>query len=48
MMEYFAKVVYGFQPLNIFDKNSIIDVWLGPKYASESFWFFLELLILET
>ena len=33
-MEFFAKIVNGFQPLNLFAKISILDVWLGSKYAS--------------
>ena len=35
-MEVFAKIVYSFPPLTI-AKNSILDVWLGPEYASEIF-----------
>ena len=30
----FPKIVYGFQPLTIFAKSSILDVRLGSEYAS--------------
>ena len=33
-MEIFAKIVNGLQPLTIFVKNSILDVWPGYEYAS--------------
>ena len=46
-MEIFAKIVdglqpltfsaKGFQPLNIFAKRSILDVWQGSEYASDMF-----------
>ena len=32
-MEFFAKIVHGFQPLIIFAKSCILDVWLGSEYA---------------
>ena len=32
--ELFSKTVYGFQPLTIFAKSSIVDVRLGSEYAS--------------
>ena len=35
-MKVFAKIIYSFPPLTI-AKNSILDVWLGPEYASEIF-----------
>ena len=34
-MEFFAKVVNGFQPLSVFIKISILDVWLASRNASE-------------
>ena len=34
-VELFAKLVTGFQPLNVFRKCSILDVWLSSEYASE-------------
>ena len=34
-MELFAEIVNGFKSLTLFAKNSIVDVWLGSKYASE-------------
>ena len=34
-MELFAKVVNDFQPLTIFAKSYILDVWLDSEYASE-------------
>ena len=34
-MRPFAKIVNGFQPLNIFAKSSSLDVWLGCEYATE-------------
>ena len=33
-MEFYARIVNGFQPLTIFAKSSIEDVWLGSEYAS--------------
>ena len=33
-MALFAKIVNGFQPLNIFAKNQIFDVWQGSGYTS--------------
>ena len=33
-IELFEKVVNGFQPLTIFEKSSILDVWQGSEYAS--------------
>ena len=30
--ELCAKIVHGFQPLTIFGKSSILDVWMGSKY----------------
>ena len=29
----FAKIANGYKPLTIFAKTSIVDVWLGSKYA---------------
>ena len=37
MMEFFAKIVYGFCLLTIFAKSSIIDIWEGLKYVSAPF-----------
>ena len=34
-MEFLEKVVCGFYPLTISVKSTILDVWLGCKYASE-------------
>ena len=34
-MELFSKKVNGSQPLNIFAKHSISDVWQGFEYASQ-------------
>ena len=34
-MELFFKIVNGFQPLAIFAKSFVLDVWLGSEYASE-------------
>ena len=31
-----AKTVDGIQPLTIFAKRSILDVWLGCEYASDN------------
>ena len=36
MMEFFAKIVHDFWLLFIFAKNSINDVWKGPKYSSDA------------
>ena len=33
-MELFAVIVHGFQPLTIFARSFILDVWLGSEYAS--------------
>ena len=35
-MERFAKIVNAFQPLTIFEKWSILDVWQGSEYASDT------------
>ena len=35
-MECFEKIVYGFQPLIIFEKRFILDVCQGSEYALES------------
>ena len=35
-MEYFAKIVNGFETLTIFAKRSVLDVWQGFEYASSS------------
>ena len=34
MMERFAKIVNSYNPRTIFAKRSILDVWVGPEYAS--------------
>ena len=34
-MEQFAKAVNSFQPLTIFTKRSISDVWQGSEYVSD-------------
>ena len=34
-MNFFAKTVHCFLPLNIFAKSFIIDVWLSPECASD-------------
>ena len=34
-IELFAEIVNSFKSLTLFAKNSIVDVWLGSKYASE-------------
>ena len=34
--EISAKAGYGIKLLNIFEKSSISDAWLGPKYASRT------------
>ena len=34
-VELFAKLVTGFQPLNVFAKCSILDVWLSSEYTCE-------------
>ena len=33
-MERFAKIVNGLEPLPVFVKRSILDVWKGSQYAS--------------
>ena len=38
-MEFFAKIVNGFQLLTIFAKSSLLDVRLGSEYASDSYYF---------
>ena len=40
-IELFSKIVNGFPPLTILTKSSILDVWLGSGYASESLCFIL-------
>ena len=32
-IERFAKIVHGFDPLTIFKKFSILDVWQGSEYV---------------
>ena len=32
-MELFAKIFNGFPPLTVLAKSSILDIWLGSKYA---------------
>ena len=34
-MELFAKIVIIFQPLTVFRKSSILDIWQGFKCAAE-------------
>ena len=34
-MERFAKIVNGYNPLTIFGKRSILDVWQSSKYTSD-------------
>ena len=41
MMDHFAKIVNVISPLTIFAIISIIDVWQGPKYASELYFKFI-------
>ena len=36
-MKLLPKIVNAFQPLNIFTKNFILDVWQGRDYASVIF-----------
>ena len=33
-MERFEKIIEGFEPLSIFAKRSILNVWQGSEYAS--------------
>ena len=32
-MDRLAKIVYGFYPLTIFAKRSILDIWKGSEYG---------------
>ena len=32
-MEFFTKIVNGFKPLTIVERNSILDVWQGFRYT---------------
>ena len=45
-MECFDKIVYGFQPLIIFEKRSILDVCQGSEYASGKRLFLCNILCL--
>lgn len=36
-VELFVEIVYGFQPLTIFAKESVLDVWLSSESASGVF-----------
>ena len=36
MIEFFAERINGFQPWTIFTKSSILVVWLGSRYLSET------------
>ena len=47
-MEFFVEIVNGFQPLIIFAKTSILDVWQSIEYASATSNFVSLLLALET
>ena len=33
-MEHFEKIIEGFEPLTVFAKRSILNVWQSPEYAS--------------
>ena len=33
-MEHFAKIVNGFQPLTMFAKSSILNIWLSFEYTT--------------
>ena len=33
-MERFENIIEGFEPLTVFAKRSILDVWQGSEYAS--------------
>ena len=35
MTERFEKIVEGFEPLTIFAKSTIRDIWQGFKYAKQ-------------
>ena len=35
-MERLVNIVNGFKPLSIFARSSILDVWQGAEYASDS------------
>ena len=37
-MDLLAKIVKGSQPLTVFAKSSILDVWMASEYASASIW----------
>ena len=34
IMERFEKIVEGFEPLTIFAKRSVLNVWQGSEYGS--------------
>ena len=34
-MELFVIIVNGLQPLTIFEKSFMLDVWMGSEYVSE-------------
>ena len=36
--ELFAKTVNGFQQFHIFERSSILDVWMCSEYASDKHW----------
>ena len=45
-IDLFAKIVYGFAPLTILKKGTILDVWQGYKSASATcFTFFYKTFI---
>ena len=35
-MEDFSKIAIGLKPVIIFTKRSILDVWQGSEYASQT------------
>ena len=46
-MESFANIVKGLKPLNIFAKNSILDIWQGSEYSPGFYnWGFSEKLVI--
>ena len=44
-MKLFVQIVNGLQPLTIFAKSSILDIWVGTEYATAQSYVLKTLLI---
>ena len=44
-MKRFEKIIEGFEPLTVFAKCSILNVWQGSEYAADAYFAFRKKLI---